>query len=99
MRRDLAPLLFSEEDPEARQATRKTVIAATKATPVALAKRGKKLTTDGFSVQDFRGILKTLSTQTQQIVKPAIPKLPTFRRLTPATPYQQRAFELLQLTM
>ena len=99
MRRDLAPLLFSEEDPEARQATRKTVVAATKATPVARAKRGKKVTTDGFPVQDFRGILKTLSTQTQQIVQPTIPKLPTFRRLTPATPYQKRAFELLQLTM
>jgi hypothetical protein len=27
MRRDLAPLLFSEEDPEARQTTRKTVVA------------------------------------------------------------------------
>jgi transposase len=98
MRRDLAPLLFSEEDPEARQTTRKTVVAATKATPVATVKRGKKVTPDGFTVQDFRGILKTLSTQTQQIVKPTVPKLPTFRRLTPATPYQKRALDLLQLS-
>jgi uncharacterized protein (DUF362 family) len=93
----LAPLLFSEEDPEARQTTRKTVVAATKGTPVAQAKRGKKVTTDGFTVQDFRGILKSLSTQTQQILKSTIPKLPTFRRLTPATAYQKRAFEFLQL--
>ena len=99
MRRDLAPLLFAEEDPQARQETRKTIVSATAATPVALAKRGKKATADGYTVQDFRGILKSLSTQTQQIVRPAVPKLPNFRRLTPATAYQKRAFELLQLTM
>jgi transposase len=98
MRRDLAPLLFAEEDPEARQATRKTIVSPTRATPVALTKRNKKVTADGFPVQDFRGVLNTLATQTQQIVQPGIPKLPTFRRLTPATPYQKRAFELLQVT-
>jgi hypothetical protein len=51
------------------------------------------------SDQDFHGILKTPSTQTQQIVQPSVPKLPTFRRLTLATAYQKRAFELLQFTM
>jgi hypothetical protein len=98
MRRDLAPLLFAEEDPEARQSTRKTIVSPTRATPVALTKRNKKLTAEGFPVQDFRGVLKTLATQTQQIVQPAIPKLPSFRRVTPATPYQKRAFDLLQLS-
>lgn len=98
MRRDLAPMLFAEEDPEARQSTRKTIVSPTRATPVALAKRNKKVTADGFPVQDFRGVLKTLATQTQQIVQPAIAKLPTFRRVTPPTPYQQRAFVLLQLS-
>ena len=97
MRRDLAPLLFAEEDPEARQSTRKTIVSPTKATPVALAKRNKKVTADGFPVQDFRGVLKTLATQTQQIVQPAVAKLPTFRRVTPATPYQKRVYDLLQL--
>ena len=98
MRRDLAPLLFAEEDPEARHETRETVVAPTKATRVALNKRSKKTTADGFTVQDFRGILKTLATQTQQIVQPAVPKLPTFLRVTPPTKYQQRAFDLLQLS-
>lgn len=97
MRRALAPLLFAEEDSEARQATRITIVAPTRATPVALAKRNKKVTPDGFPVQDFRGVLKTLATQTQQIVQPSIAKLPTFRRVTPPTPYQKRAFDLLQL--
>ena len=98
MRRDLAPLLFSEEDPEARQSTRKTVVSPTKPTPAALTKRNKKITEDGFPVQDFRGVLKTLATQTQQIVQPAIAKLPAFRRVTPPTLYQKRAFDLLHLT-
>ena len=98
MRRDLAPLLFAEEDPEARQSTRKTIVSPTRASPVALAKRNKKVTQDGFPVQDFRGVLKTLATLTQQIVQPAVTKLPTFRRMTPATPYQKRAFDLLQLS-
>lgn len=98
MRRDLAPLLFAEEDPEARQKTRDTVVSPTRATPAALTKRNKKVTLDGFTVQDFRGILKTLSSQTQQIVQPGIPKLPTFRRITPATPYQKRVYDLLQLS-
>ena len=94
----LAPMLFSEEAAGARQSTRKSIVAPTQATPVALAKRGKKLTEDGFPVQDFRGLLKTLATQTQQVVQPAVPKLPTFRRVTPANPYQKRAFDLLQLS-
>ena len=98
MRRDLAPLLFAEEDPEARQTARDTVVSPTRATPVAMAKRNKKVTPDGFPVQDFRGILKSLSTQTQQIVQPGIPKLPTFRRTTPATPYQKRVYDPLQLS-
>jgi len=98
MRRDLAPLLFGEEDPEARQSTRKTVVSPTRATKVAQTKRSKKVTPEGFPVQDFRGVLKTLSTQTQQIVQPPVAKLPTFRRVPPATPYQKRAFELLQLS-
>jgi hypothetical protein len=71
---------------EARQATRNTLVAATKTTPVATAKPGKKVTADDFTVQDFRGNLKTLSTQTQPIVKPTVPKRPSFQRLTPATP-------------
>jgi len=69
----------------------------TRATEVAKAKRSKKVTPDGFPVRDFRGILKTLSTQTQQIVQPPVAKLPTFRRVTPVTPYQKKAFDLLQL--
>ena len=43
MRRDLALLLFAEEDPEARQATRATIVATTRATTVALVKRNKKV--------------------------------------------------------
>jgi len=97
MRRDLAPLLFAEEDPEARQKTRKTIVAPTRSTPVALEKKGKKVTSDGYPVQDFRGLMRSLGTLTQQIVQPSLPKLPTFRRTTPATPYQKRIFELLQL--
>jgi transposase len=97
LRRDLAPLLFAEEDPETRQKTSKTIVAPTHSTPVALEKKGKKLTADGFPVQDFRAVLKNLATLTQQIVQPGISKLPTFRRTTPATPYQKRVFELLQL--
>lgn len=97
MRRDLAPLLFAEEDPEARQKTRKTIVAPTRSTPVALEKKGKKVTSDGYPVQDFRGLMKNLGTLTQQIVQPSLPKLPAFRRTTPATPYLKRIFELLQL--
>jgi hypothetical protein len=65
---------------------------------VALAKRNQKVTVEGFPVQDFRGLLKILATQTQQIVQAAVPKLPTFRRVTPPTPCQKRAFDLLQLS-
>lgn len=36
--------------------------------------------------------------RTQQIVLPGIPKLPTFRRTTPITPYQKRVYDLLQLS-
>jgi len=56
------------------------------------------LATAEWSDRNFRGTLKALANQTQQIVQPSIPKLPTFRRATPANAYQKRVFELLQPT-
>jgi hypothetical protein len=50
MRRDLAPLLFAEEAPEARHATRGTIVSPTRATLVPLSKRSKRIMEGGFLV-------------------------------------------------
>jgi hypothetical protein len=87
-------MLYAEEDPEARQATRNTVVSPTRTTLKALAIRNMQ-----DPAQDFRGILKTMATQTLQIVQPGIPKLPPFSRTTPATPYQKRVYDMLQRSL
>jgi transposase len=95
MRRDLAPLLFGEEDPTAAEAQRKSPVAKARLSPKTHAKKGLKRTEDGLPVQNFRGLLKNLATCARLTFQQG--KLPPFKRTTQPTDYQKRVFDLLQI--
>jgi transposase len=99
MRRDLAPLLFDDEDPQGAEAQRSSVVAPAQRSPSALAKARKKRTADHFPVHSFQTLLQDLATICRNRVQPRLPGAPTFDKLTIATPLQERAFELLHVRL
>ena len=98
LRRDLAPLLFGEGDPKLVEAQRKNPVEPARPSAPTKAKRGRKRTEDGFVVQNFRDLLTTLSTLSLCTCQATGSKLPPFKRYSQPSPYQKRAFDLLQLT-
>ena len=97
MRRDLAPLLFADEQLEADRPLRDAVAAAQ---PSAATKKKKatRHSTDGLPLHSFRTLLDALATRCQNTCRVAGNEpSATFEQLTAATPLQQRAFELLGL--
>ena len=94
MRRDLAPLLFDDHDPEAAEALRRSPAAPARRSKAALDKAARKRTGDELPVHSFRsllGDLGTLTANTMQVAEGG----DTFTLQTQPTPVQARCFELL----
>ena len=99
MRQKLAPLLFDDTDKDAAEAARKSVVAPAQRSPGAIRKQNTGTTDDGLPVHSFHTLLADLGTLTRNTVVTAIaPDLP-FTLLTRPTLIQNRAFDLLQLTL
>jgi transposase len=98
LRRDLAPLLFGEGDPRLAEAQRKNPVEPAKSSAPTKAKRGRKRTEDGFMVSNFRDLLRDLASLSLCTCQTTGSKLPPFKRYTQPSPYQKRAFDLLQLS-
>ena len=98
MRRDLAPLLFDDEDKPAAEALRSSVVAPAKRSPKAERKAHTKRTDDGAPVHSFQTLLDDLSTVAKNRVRPQIEKAAAFDVITTPTPLQQRAFDLLRVS-
>jgi transposase len=97
MRRDLAPLLFDDEElPRLRK--HRDPVAPAEASPSAKAKKADRVTSDGFSVHSFDTLMRELATRCSNTCRiPADPTGTTFEQLTELTPLQARAFQLLGL--
>lgn len=95
MRRDLAPLLFDDEDlPHARQ--HRDPVDAAEASTSAKVKKSAHVTADGFPVHSFDTLLRDLSTRCSNTCRlPADPAGTHFEQLTELTPLQARALQLL----
>jgi len=94
MERDLAPLLFRDEAPPARE----DAVAPAPRSDGARWKERTKRTADGWPVHSFRTLLAELAT----IVKNRVAlggAQPTFDLLTAPTPGQARAFDLLGVSL
>jgi transposase len=97
MRRNLAPLLFDDEQ-LSQDRLRRDPVAPAESSASAQAKRAGHATADGFPVHSFDTLLQELSTRCRNTCRIAADlNAPTFHQLTEPTPLQSRAFQLLGL--
>ncbi len=97
MRRDLAPLLFQDEE-LSQDRTRRDPVAPAECSASAQAKKMHRVTAAGFPVHSFDTLLRELATRCRNTCRiPAEPSAATFQQLTQPTPLQARAFQLLGL--
>ena len=99
MREALAPVLFDDEDPQAAEARRASVVAPAQRSEPAQAKAAGKLTADGLPVHSFQSLLANLATICQNRIQPGIPGAPSFNKTTCPTPFQQQALTLLKVNL
>lgn len=101
MRQRLAPILFDEHDPLARDAQRTSPVAKAKPSPAACSKAASKRTdpADGepLPVHSFRTLLADLATLTRNAVR--LGKTGLHIILAAPTNVQRRAFDLLGATL
>lgn len=97
MERALAPILFTDHDPEAAEARRDSVVAPATRSEAAERKIRRQRTEDGLPVHSFRSLLQDLATLTRNTVRvgdtPA--RIEQYAR---PTRLQSRAFELLDVS-
>jgi len=94
MRKALAPLLFDDDDPDAAQAKRSSIVSPSTPSDSAQAKASTKKTPEGLPVHSFRTLLSDLATVTKNQVENEARGL-SFHSITRPTPLQQKAFKLL----
>ena len=99
MRRDLAPILFDDDDRQAAAAQRKSVVAPAQRSPSAQCKARTKRTPEGQPVHSFRTLLADLSSIVRNTCKPKAVNAPTFEKTTIPTDLQRHALELLQVRL
>jgi transposase len=95
MRRALAPMLFDDDDPQAAEVARTSIVTPAQRSPKAKSKDLYKRTEDGMPVHSFQTLLKDLATLTSNEVRVGDQ---TFQMLAAPTPVQQRALQLLQVS-
>ena len=96
MREALATMLFGEDDRDAAELGRTSVVAPAAASPSASAKARTKHTADGLPAHSFRTLLLDLATIAHNRVRTEVAEdAPSFTAITTPTPLQQRALSLL----
>ena len=95
MRQRLAPMLYDDDDKEAAEALRSSVVAKAQRSPAAVTKQTTGRTPDGLPVHSFQTLIADLATLTKNTVEiataPGIPFAITAR----PTPIQKKALDLL----
>jgi hypothetical protein len=98
MREKLAALLFDEDDEAGAKAARKSIVAPARPSDASRAKASTKRTTDDLPVHSFRTLLTDLATVSRDEVRiPSMEK--TFIKVRTPSPLQQRALNLLGVTL
>lgn len=99
MRQRLAPLLFDDDDKPQAQAARTSIVAAAQRSAAAKRKALTKQTTEGLPAHSFQTLLGDLATIVKNRVQPNNRAIAAFDMLTQPTVIQQRAFDLLGVTL
>jgi len=99
MRQRLAPLLFEDEEWLAQKESGSVVVPVKLSTP-AQRKASTQRTSEKFPVQSFRTLLTNLSTIAKNRVQPKLEGISvSFDKLTTPTPLQQKALDLLGVSL
>jgi hypothetical protein len=99
MRETLAPILFDDEQPEEGEKLRGSIVRPARRSPGAEQKAATKKTSDGLPVHSFRTLLADLATIARNTCRPNLPDAPTFEKITQPTKLQQRALDLLDVSL
>jgi transposase len=99
MRQRLAPMLFDDDDKPQAQAARRSIVAPAQRSASARRKAFTKQTADGLPVHSFQTLLGDLATIAINRIQPTDKNIPAFDMLTQPTAIQQRAFDLLGVTL
>ena len=97
MRRALAPMLFTEHAPEARE--RKSAVAPAQGSPACIEKRTRRRSADGQAVLAWPDLIAHLATLTLNDVVLPMKGTATFAMLARPTALQEKAFALLGLPL
>lgn len=103
MRRALAPILFDDDDKEAAEKQRASIVAPAKRSPKAESKALSKRTEEGWRVESFQSLLQNLATIVKNKNRANVKNKDggkglagtEFEIITTPTPQQRRALELL----
>jgi transposase len=99
MRQSLAPMLFDDTDKDEAEALRRSVVAPAQRSKTAVHKQTTGVTPDGLPVHSFRTLLADLATLARNTIITAINPTYPLTVVTRPTPVQQKAFDLLGLTV
>jgi len=95
MRHLVCPILFEDDDKEAAERARSSIVARAERSDSAKAKIEEKRSADDFPVHSFQTLLSDLSTLAKIYMCAKIEGSPTFVQYTTPTRLQERAFQLL----
>ena len=98
MREKLRPILFADHDRDAAEVERSSVVAPAKRSTAAKRKDSQRQTEDGYPVQSFQDILKTMGTLCRNRVR-LDQQDAHFDKLTIPTPYQRHVLDLLGVSI
>ena len=99
MRQALAPILFDDDEKATAEARRASVVRPAQRSAKALKKARTKRTEDDLPVHSFQTLLQDLATLVLDRIQPKPPGFPAFDKVTTPTPLQQRALDLLGVTL
>jgi transposase len=99
MRQLLAPILFDDDDQSQAQAARASIVAPAQRSQAAKLKARTKQTSEGIKVHSFQTLLGDLATIVKNRIQPKDKNIAAFDMLTQTTVIQQRAFDLLGVTL
>jgi hypothetical protein len=99
MRQRLAPMLFDDDDKPQAQAARSSIVAQAQRSASAKLKALTKHTREGAKVHSFQTLIGDLATIVKNRIQPIDKHIAAFHMLTQPTAIQQRAFDLLGVTL
>jgi transposase len=99
MRQLLAPILFDDDDKAQAQAARASIVAPAQRSASAKLKALSKQTADGIKVHSFQTLIGDLATIVKNRIQPTDKNFVAFEMLTDPSVIQQRAMDLLGVTL